>query len=65
MENLIKKKDYDLKIKFCWGKELRIYVPKNTEYMEIESNHPDIWIARAKDVIKSYENQKITKTIKD
>jgi hypothetical protein len=58
LENLVKKKDYNLKISYPWGEELRISVEKNPRYMVIESNHPDIWISRAKEIIKNYEDNK-------
>ena len=54
-ENLVKNKDYDLKLYMSYGRELRITTGKIPEYEVINSNNPDMWINRAKEIVKSYK----------
>ena len=54
LENMVKNKDFDLKIYKSYGNELRICTTKQPEYAVVDSNNPAIWIDRAKDVIKGF-----------
>ena len=56
LENIMKNKDYDLKIYLFWGK-LRISDGKNPEYAEINSHNPDIWISTVKKFINAHEHR--------
>ncbi len=55
LENLVKNKDYDLKIYKSYGNELRISAGKIPSYTVISSNNPAVWISRAKEIIKDFE----------
>ena len=55
LENLVKNKDYDLKIYKSYGQELRIAAGEKPAYSVIESNNPAIWINRAKEIIENFE----------
>jgi len=55
LEKLVKNKDYDLKFYMSYGGELRVAAGKRPEYAEIDSNKPAVWINRAKEVIKGFE----------
>lgn len=56
LENMVKKKNYDLKISLVYGK-LRISAGKKPEYAEIESNTASSWINGAKEIIRNYEKE--------
>lgn len=52
LENMVKNKDFDLKIYKSYGSEIRICTTKYPEYSVVDSNNPAIWINRAKEVIE-------------
>ena len=58
LENMVKNKNYDLKIYTSFG-TLRIGIWKHSEYIEPESNTCGAWISCAKEVISSYEKDNI------
>ena len=59
LENLIKNKDFDLRIYFAYGGELRVSAGDNPVYAVINSNHPDIWINRSKEIISNFEQKRM------
>ena len=62
LENLVKNKNYNLKLYKSYGGELRISAGKKPEYAVIDSSNPSIWINRAREVIEGFERERSEKT---
>ena len=58
LNNLVKKKDFDLKLYMSYGGELRVSAGKRPEYTVIDSNNPAVWINRAKEIIQEFEKER-------
>ena len=53
LEKMVQDKDFDLKIYKSYGSELRMCTTKQPAYVVVNSNNPEIWINRAKEVIEN------------
>ena len=58
VEKMIKNKDVDVRIYLSYGNELRMSAGKKPAYTVIESDNPEIWINRAKEVIEGFEHDR-------
>ena len=58
LEKLVKNEDCDLRIYLSYGNELRVSAGKVPEYAIINSNNPEIWITRSREIINDYKNKK-------
>lgn len=54
LENLVKNKDFDIKIYKSYGK-LRIGIWKHPDYVEPETNTSGSWISSAKELISAFD----------
>jgi len=57
LENLVKNKDFDLRIYKSYGK-LRIGIWKRSDYIEPEADTSGTWISCAKELISAFERDK-------
>ena len=55
LENLVKNKDFDLKIYKSYGGKLRIGIWKHSDYVEPEADTSGTWISCAKELISAFE----------
>ena len=57
LENLVRNKDFDLKIYKSYGK-LRIGIWKHSDYVEPETDTSGTWISSAKELINGFEKDR-------